>query len=119
MKNKKMSWIILGALLLICLMLALLAYIFKPMTMNDIYSEPNFTGVVTEVFEKAIIVSVNEGEDELKSSDKISVSLDVKLKDSMTHFDVGDKVKIFYDGVIAESYPAQINTVYAILLVNE
>lgn len=116
MKNKKMLWIILGAVLLICLALA---YIFKPMTMNDIYSEPNFTGVVTEVFDKAIIVSVDEGEDELKSSDKISVSLDVKLKDSMTHFDVGDKVKVFYDGVIAESYPGQINTVYAILLVNE
>lgn len=116
MKNKKMLWIVLGAVLLICLALA---YIFKPMTMNDIYSEPNFTGVVDEVLDKAIIVSVDEGEDALKSSDKMSVSLDVKLKDSMTHFNVGDKVKVFYDGVIAESYPAQVNTVYAILLVNE
>ncbi|MEG0913981.1 MAG: hypothetical protein RRY69_03210 [Oscillospiraceae bacterium] len=116
MKSKKMLWLGLAVLLLICLALA---YIFKPMTMNDMYSEPNFTGVVTAVFDKAIIVSVNEGEDELKSSDKMSVSLDVKLKDSMTHFDVTDKVKVFYDGVISESYPAQINTVYAILLINE
>lgn len=116
MKNKKILWIILGVLLLICLMFA---YIFKPMTMNDIYSEPNFTGVVTEEFDKTIIVSVDEGEDELKISGKMSVSLDVKLKDSMTYFNIGDKVKVFYDGVIAESYPAQINTVYAILLVNE
>lgn len=116
MKNKKLLWVGLAVLLLICLVLA---YIFKPMTMNDIYSEPNFTGVVTEVFDKAIIVSVDEGEDEMKSSDKMSVSLDTKLKDSMTHFDVGDKVKVFYDGTIAYSYPAQIHTVYAILLINE
>lgn len=116
MKNKKILWIISGALLLICL---ILAYFLKPMTMNDIYSEPNFSGVVTDVSDKAIIVSVDEGEDELKSSDKMRVSLNVKLKDSRTHFDVGDKVKVFYDGVIAESYPAKINTVYAILLINE
>ena len=116
MKNKKVFGIIIGALVLICLVLA---YFFKPMTMNDIYNEPNFTGVVTEVFDKGITVSVDEGEDELKSSDKISVSLNAKLKDSTTNFDVGDKVKVFYDGVIIESYPAQIKTVYAILLENE
>lgn len=116
MKNKKKMGIIFGVVLVVCLVLI---YIFKPMTMNDIYSEPNFTGVVTEVADKAIIVSVDEGEDELKSSDKMVVSLDVKLKDSMTYFNVGDKIKVFYDGTIAESYPAQINTVYAILLLNE
>lgn len=116
MKNKKMLLLVLGAALIVCIALII---IFKPMTMNDIYSEPNFTGVVTEVSDKAIIVSVDEGEDELKSSDKISVSLDVKLEDSMTHFDVGNEVRVFYDGVIAESSPAQVNTVYAILLINE
>lgn len=116
MKNKKILWAVFGALLLICLMLV---YIFKPMTMNDIYTEPNFTGVVIEVFDKEIVVFVDEGEDELKSSDKMSVSLEVKLKDSVTNFDTGDKVRVFYDGFIAESYPAQIKTVYAILLVNE
>lgn len=116
MKNKKILWIISGVLLLICF---ILVCFFKPMTMNDIYSEPNFSGVVTDVSDKAIIVFVDEGEDELKSGDRMRVSLDVKLEDSRTHFDVGDKVKVFYDGVIAESYPAQINTVYAILLINE
>jgi ribosomal protein L21E len=116
MISKKTPWIVLGILILIGLMLA---YIFKPMTMNDIYKEPNFSGVVTAVFDKAIIVSVNEGEDELLSSDKVSVSLNVKLKNSMTQFEIGDNVKVFYDGVIAESYPAQINAVYVILLLDE
>lgn len=89
------------------------------MTMNDIYDKPNFTGIVEEVLDKAIIVSVDEKEDEYKSSDKMVVSLEVKLKDSMTNFNAGDKVKVFYDGVILEFCPAQVNSVYAVLLINE
>lgn len=115
MKNKKAIWMILGALLPLCLMLA---FLFKPMTMKDLNRKPDFTGVVIEVFDKTITVLVDAGEDELKSSDKMSVSLDAKLKESITHFYVGDQVRVFYDGVIAESYPAQINTVYAIFLIS-
>ena len=86
------------------------------MTMNDIYNEPNFRGVVLEVSNNYILVSVNQEENEIKSSDKISVSLDSKLKDSMTSFKVGDKVRVFYDGIILEIYPGRVNNVYAILL---
>ena len=112
-KLKKVHWI----LLTIVLMLILIsAYIFRPMTMNDIYKEPNFKGIVIEVRENSILVSVNEDEDEFKSSDKISVSLNVKSKDSMTHFNVGDNVSVYYNGIILESYPAQVNGVYAIIL---
>lgn len=116
MKKKKMLLILIIVIVIISLPIL---YFFKPMTMNDIYDKPNFTGVVEEVHDKAILVSVNEYEDEIKSSDKMVVSLEVKLKDSITRFKVGDKVKIFYDGTILESYPAQINFVYAILLINE
>ena len=115
MKNNKKIYIALGIFPLIAF---LLVYNFNR---NDSYHKPNFTGTVTEIFDKTIMVSVDEGEgeEELNSSDKIIVSLDVKSKDSKTHFTVGDRVNVFYDGVIAESYPAQINTVYEILLVNE
>lgn len=34
----------------------------------------------------------------------------------MTRFNIGDEVSSYYDGTVAESYPAQINTVYAIIL---
>ena len=44
------------------------------------------------------------------------VSLKVENKDSMTHFSIGDEVVVYFDGNIAESYPMQINTVYAITL---
>ena len=44
------------------------------------------------------------------------VSLDVENKDSMSHFSMGDEVVVYYDGNIAETYPMQINRVYAITL---
>lgn len=38
------------------------------------------------------------------------------VKDDMVDFNIGDEVIVYYDGNIAESYPLQINTVYAISL---
>lgn len=86
-----------------------------PMSMSNVVQEPHFTGTVTEVNDNTILVSVNESEDVHGISDLISVSLNVKLKDSMTDFAVGDRVIVYYNGKIAESYPAQVNTVYAIV----
>ncbi|WP_313582114.1 M56 family metallopeptidase [Lacrimispora sp.] len=87
-----------------------------PMSMHNIAKEPHFAGMVTEVYDNSILVIVDEGEEVRRNSDLISVSLNVKLKDSITHFNVGDRVIVYYNGEIAESYPAQINTVYAIVL---
>ena len=44
------------------------------------------------------------------------VSLDVENKDSMTSFRIGDEVVVYFDGSVAESYPMQIDHVYAITL---
>lgn len=53
----------------------------------------------------------------IKNEDgEYQVSLNVENKDSMTHFSIGDEVVVYYDGMIAESYPMQINKVYAITL---
>ncbi len=87
-----------------------------PMTMDNVHKEPHFAGVVTEVTENAILVHVNENEDVRRSSDLIYVSLDIKLKDSVSTWLAGDEVIVYYDGMIAESYPAQVNTVYAIVM---
>ena len=73
-----------------------------------IANEPNITGVVKESSEKFILIENKTGE--------YWVSLNVENEDSMTHFSMGDEVVVYYDGNIAESYPMQINTVYAILL---
>ena len=72
--------------------------------------EPNIAGTVIKTYENSILIENEEGQ--------YSVSLDVENGDSMTHFNVGDGVKVFYDGVITESWPMQINHVYAIVLVD-
>ncbi|MDR0380996.1 MAG: YobA family protein [Oscillospiraceae bacterium] len=84
--------------------------------MRTVEKEPHFAGTVAEVRDNAILVRVNEGEAVRRSSALILVSLDVKLKDSATQFTAGDKIIVYYNGEIAESYPAQIHTVYAIVL---
>lgn len=71
-------------------------------------NEPSITGIVKETNEDAILIENDNGE--------YWVSLNVENKDSMTHFSIGDEVVVYYDGNIAESYPMQINTVYAITL---
>ena len=78
-------------------------------SMNYIISnEPSITGIVKETNENAILIENDDGE--------YWVSLNVESKDSVTNFNVGDEVVAYYDGNIAESYPMQINTVYAITL---
>ena len=47
---------------------------------------------------------------------KAIISLDVKNQDSMTHFNIGDEVVVYFNGDVAESDPLQISTVYAITL---
>ena len=96
-------------------------YITKPITMNEVIDhKPRFSGTVVEINDDtSILVKVNENEPITKSSDLILVSLDVKMSDVSVNgrdFNIGDKVRIYYDGSIAESYPAQINEVYAIFL---
>lgn len=87
----------------------------QPLSMSRVRQEPHFAGTVTRVDDDAILVAVDAGEDARRSSDLIVVSLAAKLEESQTGFSPGDRVTVYYDGVIAESYPAQIHTVYAIV----
>ena len=74
-----------------------------------------FRAKVLEVQEKSLLVTPLEGEKELLSSDKIYVSLG-KLA-QVPEIRVGDILMIHYDGMIQETYPAQINGTYAIDIV--
>ena len=73
-----------------------------------IANEPSITGIVKASNDNSVLVENEDGE--------YWVSLNVENKDSVTHFNIGDEVVVYYDGNIAESYPMQINTVYAITL---
>ena len=78
-------------------------------SMNDIIAnEPSITGIVKDVGENAILIESVNGE--------YWVSRNVENKDSVTDFVVGDEVVVCFDGNVAESYPMQIITVYAITL---
>ena len=79
-------------------------------SMNYIISnEPSMTGIIKETNENAILIENESGE--------YWVSLQVENSDGIySPIMVGDEVTVYYDGNIAESYPMQINTVYAVLL---
>lgn len=88
----------------------------KP-SLNDVIADkPCKQGVVEHVYEKEILLAEDKIEGDPNTGGYYSVSLDVEYSDSMTHFYEGDRVAVYYDGWIAESYPGQINHVYAILL---
>lgn len=77
--------------------------------MNYIISnEPSMIGTVKEIYENSLLMENESGE--------YFVSLDVECGDSMTDFSEGDEIYVYYDGNVAESYPMQINKVYAIVL---
>lgn len=84
---------------------------------NNEHNRFSFKGTVIDVSETSLLVSVNPDEDEIRSSDKISVSLYNKSNNNFD-FKIGDKVEVFYNGVILESYPAMINDVYKIIKLN-
>ena len=79
-------------------------------SMNYIISnEPSMTGIIKETNENSILIENESGE--------YWVSLQVENSDGIySPVMVGDEVTVYYDGNIAESYPMQINTVYAVLL---
>ena len=62
-----------------------------------------FMGTILEVNKNSIIVEPSAGSHERKSSDKIIIK-----RVNTDNYEIGDKLKITYNGLIEESYPAQI-----------
>ena len=78
--------------------------------------EVSFNAIVLENNQTHLLVEPEEGSSELKSADRIMVSVsDASLINSqdveiqIDNIESGDRVQIYYNGLIAESYPAQIN----------
>lgn len=95
--------------------------VFQLMETKDMQPNTNFyfNAEVLEVNEKNILVKPDSDSNEIKSADKISISLETISTIPVPTFQVGDRVRIVYNGEIAESYPAQINNVFAIYLLND
>jgi hypothetical protein len=82
---------------------------------NQEDEEVSFLATVLENNQSSLLVEPVEGSVELSSADRIVAHVsDATVTDAkgskvdITAVEVGDKVMIFYDGMIAESYPAQI-----------
>lgn len=95
-------------------------------SVNDSIIEYTFKAKITEVNEKNIQIKPNDDTVEIKSSDAIiiSISSDTAILDendaeiNLSELSVGQEIIIRYDGLIAESYPAQIIHCYDIQLIN-
>ncbi len=70
---------------------------------------------VLEINDGYYLVEPVEGSAKLKSADQITVPM--KNMAPSPEPEVGDILEIEYDGYIAESYPAQINNVYSVRVV--
>lgn len=74
-----------------------------------------FQAVILEIYESYYLVEPVEGSTELNSADQITVPM--KNMNPSPEPEVGDTLEIEYDGMIAESYPAQITNVYSISVI--
>lgn len=106
--NKKHIFVI----ALLILSFIIIAVINHFITYNDEnIKKVSFNATVLENNGNSILVNPEEGSSELNSSDKIvvRVPVDNAVLKELSEFTKGSKVKITYDGMIMESYPAQIN----------
>ena len=80
----------------------------------NLKDKKNFTGIISEVSMNSIMILVDKDQEEYRSSDILSVSLDYKDRDPKIILSKGESVRVYYNGMILESYPGQINEVYGI-----
>src|SRR5690625_4138475 len=78
------------------------------LTAKETIEQPNFIGIIEEIHGDSELVKVEEGEI-LKSGQHVG-GIDLSLAED-TAFEVGDSVKVKFEGGVRESYPLGINTV--------
>lgn len=113
--KKIIFWIV--SLILVGVLIIIVANNFNNSS-NDLIEKVAFNATVIENKGTSLLVNPDEGSSELNSSDKIVVRVPVDnatLKD-LSEFPEGSKVKITYNGMIMESYPAQINAYDVVLI---
>ncbi|MGD9567223.1 MAG: DUF3221 domain-containing protein [Sedimentibacter sp.] len=106
----KKSMFLIISLIIVGFLIIFIANYFGNNT-NENTEKVTFNATVIENKGTSILVNPEEGSPELNSSDKIVVRVPIDnatLKD-LSEFTEGSKVIITYNGMIMESYPAQIN----------
>lgn len=75
---------------------------------------PYFNATVLEVYENSVLVEPFKDEEIRENSDKISVSTEVISTNPLPELKKGMQIRVVYNGVILESYPASLGGVFAI-----
>ena len=79
--------------------------------------KPNFIGMVIEKYDNSCLVEVVSTKDTHPTAgEQVVVGTNI---DDCPQYDVGDFIKIVYNGEIAETYPLQVFNVYEIIKVDE
>lgn len=79
---------------------------------DGIETKDTFTGTIEKVEDQNALVTITDG-DILRSYNKVQVDLSVAED---TTFQVGDKIRVGYDGEVRESGPLGINTTFVELI---
>lgn len=101
---------------LIALVLALVCVLVLVGCSKNFEDKPTVIGSIKEIYDDHILIATSTTEGYPYGA---SVDISISTKDCNEIYNpltVGDEIIVYYDGNIAESEPAQINTVYAIKL---
>jgi len=125
MNYKKPAFWIIVAAIVTCIAVAV-CFLTNPKTSanNDPslpldIQDPNasqFAATILEVHDTYLLVAPEGGTRESSSADKIEVSL--QNLESLPTFQAGYSIMIVYDGLLQETYPARVNTVYRVEIMN-
>lgn len=108
----KKTWLVLAAFSLIGFMMACNNTNDMDDTPQDepvILPEPTtitFDGTIEEINGQSALVAIDDGPI-LSSGDLVTIDLSIAPEDT---FEIGDQVRVGYDGSVRESYPLQIDT---------
>ena len=98
-----------------CLLITLAVLFSLIACSNKTNDMTTFQAIILEIHDDYYLVEPVKGSAELNSADQITVSItNINVSPQPK---VGDVLEIVYDGMIAESYPAQITKVYSISIV--
>ena len=101
---------------LIALVLALACVLGLIGCSKNFEDKPTVIGSIKEIYDNHILIATSTTEGHPYGA-SIDISISTKdCKEIYNPLTVGDEIIVYYDGNIAESEPAQINTVYAIKL---
>ena len=80
-------------------------------------SKEVFDAKIIEVNEETIMVKVLNSEGSFKVNDKVIVKTPISINENNITYNVGDKVKVTFNGIVLTSNPAQISA-YSVELIN-